>query len=236
MKHPLIKCAVVDDSATQRLAIIKQVRKHPRLELVNEWSNAIEAKNGLLDAQVDLLFLDVEMPILNGFDLLDGLENKPHIIFVTGKIKYAHKAFDYHAIDFLKKPLKKERFSMAIDKVTDAFALKSEVLPQEDDQFVFIKSGIKKYKVYLNHILYVSALKDFAKIHLEDSTFLLVLSTMTSFESLLPSEHFFRTHRSYIVNLNKIDRYSTGFIEINNKNIPISRMKKQKLNEVLNHL
>ncbi|WP_200825148.1 LytR/AlgR family response regulator transcription factor [Aquimarina algiphila] len=236
MKHPLIQCAVVDDSTTQRLSVIKLIKKHPRLELAKEWNNAIEAKNGLLDTKIDVLFLDIEMPILNGFDLLDDLENKPHIIFVTGKTKYAHKAFDYHALDFLKKPIRKERFNIAIEKVIDTFTIKSQPLPQENDPFVFIKCGIKKYKVFLNHILYVSALKDFAKIHLEDSSPLVVLGTMTSLESLLPSNHFFRAHRSYIVNLDKIERFSAHYMEINDEKIPISRMKKQKLKEALNHL
>ncbi len=227
---------MVDDSTTQRLSAIKLIKKHPRLELVNEWNNAIEAKNGLLETKVDILFLDIEMPVLNGFDLLDDLENKPHVIFVTGKTKYAHKAFDYHAIDFLKKPLKKERFNIAIEKASEVYIQKSQSLPQKNDPFVFIKSGIKKYKVFLNHILYVSALKDFAKIHLEGSRPLVVLGTMTSFESLLPSEHFFRAHRSYIVNLEKIERFGTHYMEINDEKIPISRMKKQKLKEILNHL
>ena len=110
MKKPLIKCAVVDDSNMQRLAITKLIKKQPQLELVGEWSNAIEAKNGLLDIDTDVLFLDIEMPVLNGFNLLDYLEDKPHVVIVTGKSKYAHKAFDYNAIDFLKKTFKIQSF------------------------------------------------------------------------------------------------------------------------------
>jgi len=103
--NSIIKCAIVDDSRLQRLAIVKLIEDHPGLDLVAEWNNAIETKNGLLDTKVDLLFLDIEMPILTGFDLLDDLENKPKIIFVTGKTKYAFKAFDYDAVDYLRKPL-----------------------------------------------------------------------------------------------------------------------------------
>ncbi len=236
MEQLLLKCAVVDDSTIQRLAIIKLIKNHPQLELVNAWNNAIETKNGLLDTKIDLLFLDIEMPVLNGFDLLDDLEDKPHVIFVTGKTKYALRAFDYHAVDFLKKPLKKERFNIAVQKVLNTYSLLPENQPQQDNPFVFIKSGIKEYKVFLKQILYVSALKDFAKIHMEEGSPLVTLGTMTSLESILPSEYFFRAHRSYIVNLKKIERFGAHYMEIRNNKIPISRMKKQEFKEALDLL
>jgi DNA-binding LytR/AlgR family response regulator len=100
----LLKCAVVDDSSLQRLSIVKLIMDHPNLKVVAQYNNAIETKNGLLDTEVDLIFLDIEMPILSGFDLLDDLPNKPQIIFVTGKTKYAFKAFDYDAVDYIHKP------------------------------------------------------------------------------------------------------------------------------------
>ncbi len=236
MEQLLLKCAVVDDSTIQRLAIIKLIKNHPQLELVNAWNNAIETKNGLLDTKIDLLFLDIEMPVLNGFDLLDDLEDKPHVIFVTGKTKYALRAFDYHAVDFLKKPLKQERFNIAVQKVLNTYSLLPENQPQQDNPFVFIKSGIKEYKVFLKQILYVSALKDFAKIHMEEGSPLVTLGTMTSLESILPSEYFFRAHRSYIVNLKKIERFGAHYMEIRNNKIPISRMKKQEFKEALDLL
>ncbi len=236
MKQPLLKCAVVDDSPTQRFAVIKLIKEHPQLELTGEWNNVIETKNGLLKTKVDVLFLDIEMPILNGFDLLDDLENKPHIVFVTGKTQYAHKAFDYDVIDFLKKPVKTERFNIAVQKVINASTSKIEQEPKENGDFIFIKSGSIEYKVFLKHILYVSALRDFAKIHLEEGSPLVALGTMTSFESLLPSKHFFRVHRSYIVNLEKIERFGAHYMEIKDEKIPISRMKKQAFKEALNHL
>ncbi|WP_109300068.1 LytTR family DNA-binding domain-containing protein [Aquimarina sp. AU474] len=235
MEQLLLKCAVVDDSTIQRLAIMKLIKNHPQLELVNAWNNAIDTKNGLLDTKIDLLFLDVEMPVLTGFDLLDHLEEKPHVIFVTGKTKYALRAFDYHAIDFLKKPLKKERFNIAVQKVFNTYSL-PENQKEQDNPFVFIKSGIKEYKVFLKQILYVSALKDFAKIHMEEGRPLVTLGTMTSLESVLPSKYFFRAHRSYIVNLKKIERFGAHYMEIRDNKIPISRMKKQEFKDALNLL
>ena len=116
MEDVKLKCVVVDDSGLQRLSMVKLIKDHPNLQLVGEFSNAIETKNGLLDLGVDLLFLDVEMPILSGFDLLDDLRNKPLIIFVTGKTQYAHKAFDYEAIDYIHKPVTRDRFNKAAAK------------------------------------------------------------------------------------------------------------------------
>ena len=99
MEETLLKCAVVDDSSLQRLSIVKLIKDHPYLKCVAEYNNAIETKNGLLDTDVDLIFLDIEMHILTGFELLDYLPNKTQIFFVTGKTKYTFKAFEYDACD-----------------------------------------------------------------------------------------------------------------------------------------
>lgn len=229
-----LKCAVVDDSRLQRLAIVKLIDEHPSLELVAEWNNAIETKNGLLDIQVDLLFLDIEMPILTGFDLLDDLENKPHIIFVTGKTKYAFKAFDYDAVDYLRKPLKKDRFNAAVDKALSMSRLGSENAAVEDDDYIFVKSNLKKRKIFLNQLKYVEALGDYVKLIMEEGDPIVVLATMKSFEAQLPSDRFLRIHKSYIVNLDKVERYNSRNIEIADEKIPLSRHKKHSLIEALN--
>ncbi|GAA4279027.1 LytR/AlgR family response regulator transcription factor [Aquimarina mytili] len=230
-----LKCAVVDDSRLQRLAIVKLIDEHPSLELVAEWNNAIETKNGLLDTPVDLLFLDIEMPILTGFDLLDDLENKPHIIFVTGKTKYAFKAFDYDAVDYLRKPLKKDRFNAAVEKALSMSRLGSESTNVEDDDYIFVKSNLKKRKIFLNQLKYVEALGDYVKLIMEEGDPIVVLATMKSFEAQLPSDRFLRIHKSYIVNLDKVERYNSRNIEIADEKIPLSRHKKHSLIEALNN-
>ncbi|GAA3508155.1 LytTR family DNA-binding domain-containing protein [Aquimarina addita] len=229
-----LKCAVVDDSRLQRLAIVKLIDDHPSLELVAEWNNAIETKNGLLDTPVDLLFLDIEMPILTGFDLLDDLENKPHIIFVTGKTKYAFKAFDYDAIDYLRKPLKKDRFNAAVEKALSMTRLNSEQSSIEDDDYIFVKSNLKKRKIFLSQLKYVEALGDYVKLIMEEGDPIVVLATMKSFEAELPEDRFLRIHKSYIVNLDKVERYNSRNIEIADEKIPLSRHKKHSLIEALN--
>ncbi len=234
MNSSIIKCAVVDDSRLQRLAIVKFIEEHPTLDLVAEWNNAIETKNGLLDTAVDLLFLDIEMPILTGFDLLDDLENKPRIIFVTGKTKYAFKAFDYDAVDYLRKPLKRDRFNASVDKAIQLIHPKiNPTNDEKDDEFIFVKSNLKKRKIYLNMLKYVVALGDYVKLIMEDSDPVVVLATMKSFEKQLSEGNFLRVHKSYIVNLNKVERYNSRNIEIAGEQIPVSRHKKAALNEAL---
>lgn len=232
---PILKCAIVDDSRLQRLAIAKLIEDHSALDLIAEWNNAIETKNGLLDTPVDLLFLDIEMPILTGFDLLDDLENKPKIIFVTGKTKYAFKAFDYDAVDYLRKPLKRDRFNAAVEKALNQSAQANSEASVEDEDYIFVKSNLKKRKIFLNNLKYVEALGDYVKLIMDNSDAVVVLATMKSFEAQLPSDRFLRVHKSYIVNLKKVERYNSRNIEIDNEQIPVSRHKKGALSDALSN-
>lgn len=232
MEETLLKCAVVDDSSLQRLSLVKLIKDHPNLKLVAEYNNAIETKNGLLDTEVDLIFLDIEMPILTGFELLDDLPNKPQIIFVTGKTKYAFKAFDYDAVDYIHKPVNKERFNNAVTKAINLHNLKTNGTPIEDENFIFVKSNLKNRKVFLNKLKYIEALGDYVKFVTEKDNFV-VLATMKSFETQLPQEQFLRIHKSYIVNLEKVERYNSKNIEIDKQQIPLSRHKKSNLIEAL---
>lgn len=232
MEEVLLKCAVVDDSSLQRLSIVKLIKDHPNLKLVAEYNNAIETKNGLLDTETDLIFLDIEMPILSGFELLDNLSNKPQIIFVTGKTKYAFKAFDYDAVDYIHKPVTKDRFNNAVTKAVNLHKLKHQTPVPEDDDFIFVKSNLKNRKVFLNKLKYIQALGDYVKFVTEKDNFV-VLATMKSFEEQLPNERFLRTHKSYIVNLEKIERYNSKNIEIDKESLPLSRHKKANLVDAL---
>ncbi len=226
-----LKCVIVDDSTLQRLSIVRLIDNHPSLNLVAEYNNAIEAKIGLADQKVDLIFLDIEMPILSGFDLLDDLEDKPQVIFITGKTKYAFKAFDYDAVDYLRKPISKERFLNAVHKAITNFKLKNED-DFDEGEFIFVKSNLKKRKVFLNDLRYIEALGDYVKLVTEHDA-LVVLSTMKAFEALLPSDRFLRIHKSYIVNIEKVERYNSKVIELDNEQLPLSRNRKADLVEAL---
>ncbi len=231
MDKPILKCAIVDDSTLQRLSIVRLIENHPALDLVAEYNNAIEAKMGLAESEIDLIFLDIEMPILSGFDLLDGLTVKPQVIFVTGKTKYAFKAFDYDAVDYLRKPISKERFLNAVHKAITNYKLKNDEGYDEED-FIFVKSNLKKRKVFLNELRYIEALGDYVKLVTEHDAFV-VLSTMKAFEALLPPERFLRIHKSYIVNLDKVERYNSKVIELDKEQLPLSRNRKADLVEAL---
>ena len=222
-----LKCAIVDDSTLQRLSIVRLIDNHPSLDLVAEYNNAIEAKIGLATTDIDLVFLDIEMPILSGFDLLDDLIQKPQIIFVTGKTKYAFKAFDYDAVDYLRKPISKDRFLNAVHKAISQYKLKNDD-NFDDEDFIFVKSNLKKRKVFLNELKYIEALGDYVKLVTENDS-LVVLSTMKAFEALLPEDRFLRIHKSYIVNLDKVERYNSRVIELENLQLPLSRNRKAQL-------
>jgi two-component system, LytTR family, response regulator len=231
MDKTILKCAVVDDSTLQRLSIVKLIQNHPSLTLVAQYTNAVEAKAGLLANEIDLAFLDIEMPVLSGFDLLDDLTHKPQIIFVTGKTKYAFKAFDYDAVDYLRKPIAKDRFLNAVHKAVVNYKLKNEEGFYDED-FIFVKSNLKKRKVFLSELRYIEALGDYVKLVTEHDS-LVVLSTMKAFENLLPEMRFLRIHKSYIVNVEKVERYNSKQIELDNQQLPLSRNRKSDLIEAL---
>ncbi|MBN9282986.1 MULTISPECIES: LytTR family DNA-binding domain-containing protein [Flavobacterium] len=222
-----INCIVVDDSSIQRLTITKLVNENPNLTLVGEFSNAIEAKNCITNKNVDLVFLDIEMPIISGFDLLDGLKAKPQVIFITSKTEYAVKAFDYAATDYLHKPITRERFNVAVKKAMN-FVLLGKENSEEESPYIFIKSNLKKLKIYISRIKWIEAYGDYVKVITDEDNHL-VLSTMKAFEKELPKDKFIRVHKSFIVNIDKIDKFNSKFAEIGTNKIPLSRNKKEDL-------
>lgn len=229
-----LNCIVVDDSAIQRMTITKLVNESPNLHLVGDYANALEAKNCINHHEVDLIFLDIEMPLINGFDLLDGMKVKPQIIFITSKADYAVKAFDYEATDFLQKPISKERFLKAVKKALELHQLRHD--SSEDlGEAIIIKSNLKKLKIYTSKIKWVEAFGDYIKIITDDENHL-VLSTMKSFESELPEGKFVRVHKSYIVNVERVEKFNSKFAEIGNTKIPISRNKKDVISEAISQL
>lgn len=226
-----LNCIIVDDSAIQRMIISKLVSNHTKLNLVGDFSNAVETKNFISYNNVEIIFLDIEMPILNGFDFLDTLKIKPQVIFITSKPEYAVKAFDYEATDYIQKPIDAVRFDTAIKKAVAKYVFLNEII-NENSEHILIKSNLKNLKVNTSKIKYLEAYGDYVKVITENENHL-VLSTMKAFANDLPQEKFIRVHKSFIVNLNKIDKYNSKFIEIGTKKIPLSRTKKAELKKAL---
>lgn len=225
-----LKCLIVDDSSIQRMIVSKLVSNHLNLSLVGEFSNAVEAKNFMSYNEIDLLFLDVEMPIVNGFDFLDGLKSLPQVIFITSKSDYALKAFEYDATDYLQKPITNSRFEIAVKRaITQESILKNKT--EDVGDFIYIKSKLKKLKIYVPKIKWIEAFGDYVKV-VTDSETHLVLSTMKAIEEDLNSKRFLRIHKSYIVNVDRIDRFNSKFAEIGESKIPLSRNKKDDLRKI----
>jgi len=217
----------------QRMAVAKLVNNHPNLALIAEYSNAIEAKNGIKNNEIDLIFLDVEMPIINGFDLLESLENPPQVILITGKPDYALKAFDYDVTDYLHKPITMSRFDASVKRASGKYEQAHKV--HVDEEHIFVKSNLKKRKVILNDIKWIEALGDYIKLVTDDAN-IIILSTMKSFQKELPEDKFLRIHKSYIVNLEKVDKFNSKTVEVGGRQIPLSRNKKSELTEALNNV
>ena len=180
---------------------------------------------------VDLIFLDIEMPVISGFDFIDGLKVKPQIIFITSKAEYAIKAFDYDATDYLQKPIALDRFNASVRRALDLHLLRSENTVEDGDH-IFIKSNLKKLKIFTNKIKWIEAYGDYVKVVTEEDSNL-VLSTMKSFENELAKEKFVRVHKSFIINIDKVERFNSKFAEIGVTKIPLSRNKKEDLIKAL---
>jgi len=225
-----LTCIIVDDSYMQRIAVAKLVNNHPNLAMVAEYSNAIEAKSGIKNNDIDLIFLDVEMPIINGFDLLESLDNPPQIILITGNPDYALKAFDYDITDYLYKPISLARFDASVKRAVAKYEQMHKV--NEDEEYIFVKSNLKKRKVVLNDIKWIEALGDYIKVVTNEGN-IIVLSTMKSFEKQLPEDKFLRIHKSFIVNLEKVEKFNSKNVQVAGRQVPLSRNKKNDLADAL---
>ena len=231
-----MRCLIVDDNQLARMAMKQLVSQVQMLELVAECSDAMQAYNYLNSDQVDLLFLDIEMPGMTGIELTKKLGNKkPLIIFTTAKPDYAVEAFELNVVDYVVKPVSTARFLQAVEKAKEALDSNKQEVKIEDKEFVFVKdNGILK-KLNVEDILYLEAMGDYVKVHTSQK-FHVLHSTLKSIEEKLPLNKFLRIHRSYIVALHKIDFIQDGIISIGKSSIPVAETYKAALNKRLNLL
>ncbi|MBC8768152.1 response regulator transcription factor [Arenibacter sp. BSSL-BM3] len=230
MKNTKLKCILIDDSTVQRRAVAKIIKEHSKLELINEFDNGLDAKKDICSNTIDLIFLDIEMPGFNGFDLLESLEHKPQVILISGNPNYAMKAFDYDVTDYLQKPVDKNRFDLSIKKAINKFDLQNA--EEIELEYIYVNSNLKKTKLFLNEILWIEAYGDYVKIITNEKK-TLILSTMKAFAKQLPKDKFLRIHKSFTVNLEKIENFNGSTVEIKGQVIPLSRHKKEALIEAL---
>ncbi len=227
--NTILKTVIIDDSGMQLKVISKLVEKNPHLSLESAYANGVAAREGIQNNNIDLILLDIEMPVINGFDFLDALEHRPQIIIISGKPDYALRAFEYDVTDYLQKPITPERFDTAIHRaVTNYHYQRGE---NQSQDYIFVNSNLQKKKVIVDQIKWIEALGDYVKIVTAEQK-ILVLSTMKAFLKKLPSQ-FLRIHKSYSVNVEKIEKFSSTYVEIGEQRIPMSRLRKAELEKAL---
>lgn len=228
------KCIAVDDELPALALIRNYVAQTPELLLLHTFNDAISASEFLRNNPVDLLFVDINMPDINGIDLVSSLQNKPMVIFTTAYKKFAYEGFELEAIDYLLKPISLERFRKAVNKAIEM--LESKSLPKKQaSESLFVRSEYKMVKIELDEIEYIEGLEDYIKIHIVNSKPILTLMTMKAFIEKLPSEKFLRIHRSYIVALDKLISVSNKKVLLKNgKTLPVSDTYAADLNKYIN--
>lgn len=228
-----LKCVIVEDSDIQRMTLERIINSHPDLVLVTSFRNAIEAKNGINNRMIDLIFLDIEMPLISGFELLETLNYKPQVIVVAGKPEYALKAFEFDVTDFLQKPILLTRFDLAIKRAM----LKYEQIHVNDDSEnqIFIKSKMSQKRINISEIKWVEAKGDYVQVVTLDSN-IMILSSLKSFHSQLPPQTFVRIHKSYVINIERINSFNSKVVAIGDKIFPVSRARKSDLTEALKYI
>jgi DNA-binding LytR/AlgR family response regulator len=219
-----------------RMAMKQLVAQVKDLELVHECEDAMQAYHLINDQQIDLIFLDIEMPGMTGLELTKNLGRKsPLIVFTTAKTDYAVEAFELNVIDYLVKPVSPARFLQAVERANEALASDKEEVKVEEQEFVFVKdNGILK-RINVDDILYLEAMGDYVKVHTSQK-FHVLHATLKSIEEKLPATKFIRVHRSYIVSLSKIDFIQEGVISIGKATVPVADTYRTTLNKRLNLL
>jgi two-component system LytT family response regulator len=231
---------IVDDEPLAIDLMEDFISRIPFLTLTGKCRNAFEAIQTINTKQVDLIFLDIQMPNISGIQLLQSLDKKPLVIFTTAYAEYAVESYNLNAIDYLLKPFEFERFFKAVNKAYALFsnkrinssATEKHMAEPADKDFIFVKSDYKTLKINLDDILYIEGLKDYVKIYTGQKP-ILTLQSLKSLEEKLPSTKFIRVHRSFIVAFQKINSIERGIIRIGEKRIPVGESYKEGFQKLI---
>src|SRR3954470_16896172 len=231
-----MKCIIVDDNKMARTAIKLLIAQVDFLDLKQECASPIEAFNYLKAEEVDLVFLDVEMPGMTGVELIKNLEKRPIIILITSKKDYAIEAFELNVADYIVKPVSLPRFTMAVSRAKELFDSKNEdhgVKHEKDKEYIFARSNNVLAKIRIDDIKYIQALGDYVNIFTDDKRYTVHI-TLKGIEEKLPQDKFYRLHRSYITSLNHIDNIEESTAYIGKHPLPIGEQFKKELLKKLN--
>lgn len=232
----MIRTIAIDDEPLALQLVEGYIKKTPFLSLVSSFDNPLDAMDFLGNESIDLIFLDIHMPDLSGIEFTQILENRPKIIFTTAYEKYALEGFKLEAVDYLLKPFSYEEFLVAAKKAQKLINLENTANHkiEANNEFLFLKSEYKIRRINFNEIKYIEGLKDYVKVFLQnDAKPILSLNSLKALEAKLPSEKFMRVHRSFIVNLGKIETIERSRIIFGKVYIPVSEQFKEKFQQFL---
>lgn len=238
-----MKCVIIDDEPLAVDLIKEFVSKIESLELINTFNNAIDAIAMINNSNVDLIFLDIEMPHFSGIDFLNAIDKKPLIIFTTAYSNYAVEGFNLGAVDYLVKPIPFNRFLKSVMRAQQLFNSQNIVptpvspqitAPEIEPDFMFVRSEYENVKINFSDILFIEGLKDYVKIYTNDNKFTLTLISLIKLENLLSTKGFSRIHRSYIINIKYVKSIQKNKVLIGDKRIPISESYKTLFFEKIN--
>ena len=230
-----IQCLLVDDEPPAREILRRYIDDIATMELAAECSNALQAFTVLQKEPIDLMFLDVRMPRMNGNDFLKSLRHPPKVILTTAYPEYAVEGYELDVVDYLLKPVPFDRFLKAVNKAFPTGGVPEEKMDgteKKKQAFVYFRIDRKMKKVMLDDILYIESMKDYIKLFTSEGT-LITKQSISSVEEMLPEKEFARVHRSYIISLNNIKSFTAEVIEIGNTNIPIGKLYRSDAMRIL---
>jgi DNA-binding LytR/AlgR family response regulator len=231
----ILKCLIADDEPLAHTLLTNYISRLKTLSVVGNAYNAFEVMDFLGENDVDILFLDINMPDMSGLEMLKTLSNPPLVILTTAYSEHSLEAFDLGVMDYLLKPIKFDRFLKAVNRIIDLkksnrdpSVFSSEIAEKTEklaSDFMFIKDGTTNYKINFNDLLYIQAYGNFAKLYLIQQT-LMVSVTMKQLEKDLPEKLFTRVHKSYIVNIQKVSKIEGNFVFMDKTALPIGAVYK----------
>lgn len=236
-----MKCVIIDDEPLAVELLEDFVKKVDTLELISTFNNAIDAVSFINQNNVDLIFLDIQMPHFSGIDFLNTIEKKPLVIFTTAYSDYAVEGFNLGAVDYLVKPIPFHRFLKAVVRAQQVLQpaatpalTESTNTPEIEQDFMFVRAEYENVKLNFADILFIEGLKDYVKIYTTDNKFTLTLISLIKLENLLSNKGFARIHRSYIINIKHVKSIQKNKVLISDKRIPISESYKNTFFEKIN--
>lgn len=231
-----VRCCVIDDEPLASQLIASYVNKTPFMELVGTFASAQEAIKVVLDEKIDVVFLDIQMPQLNGIEFARIIPPSCRVVFVTAYDTYAVQGYKANALDYLLKPVSYEEFVATANRILQWVELNRQARENAvDKEYLIVKSEYKLVQIPIRDIVYVEGLKDYVKVCLENGTKVMTLMSMKRLEQFLPISQFLRVHRSYIVNTTKIKMIERNRIVFGNTYIPVSESYKQAFNDYVDN-